>query len=404
MNVDRVLAIAGRIVRQFMRDHRTVALILIVPSFVMGLLGYLVNQDRATYDVALVNQDEGVTLPAAGGAPVSLRLGDAVARALEADDGLRVTSMSAGEATAALAEGSIAAVFTLPAGLSRDIVAGAGAQLRLELEGSQGTVVQAVTMSAAAALRRSLEYIAEVVGRALPAGRLSTGTPGVPGAPPALTLKPPLELEVTFLHGGPDLDPLDYMAAALIGGFVFFFVFLLTCVSFLRERSSGTMERLAASPLRRGEIVLGYLAGFSIFAVLEALIILFFAIYALKAVFVGSLWLVLLVELMLTLGAVGLGILLSFYARNELQVIQFVPLVIIPQFLLGGLVWPVETLARPLQWLAAVMPLSYAVSALRAVMIKGSGIGDIAVELGFLLGFAVLVAALAAGALRREVA
>jgi len=388
VKIERVLAISSRIVRQFLRDRRTVAFLILVPSFVMGLLGYLVNQERATYDVALVNADAGVTLPSGN----VVRLGDVVAEALGGEPGLRVVDMTPGEAQDALAAGSIAAIFTLPEGLTRDVVTGAGASIGLRLEGAQATVVQAVSMSAAAALRRSPELLRDALAP-------------LPGAPSqAVPVKPLLQLDVSYLHGGADLGPLDYMASAFIAGFVFFFVFLLTCVSFLRERSSGTIERLAASPVSRGEVVLGYLGGFTVFAIIEALIILLFAIYVLGAVFVGSVWLVLLVELLLTLGAVSLGILLSFFARNELQVIQFVPLVIIPQFLLGGLVWPVETLARPLQWLAAVMPLTYAAGAMHDVMIKGAGIGDIAGNLAFLVGFAVVVATLAAAVLRREVA
>lgn len=388
MKIERILAIASRIVRQFLRDRRTVAFLILVPSFVMGLLGYLVNQERATYEVALVNADAGVALPSGS----VVRLGDVVAGALGGEPGLRVVDMTPGQAQDALAAGSIAAVFTLPGGLTRDVVTGAGASIGLRLEGAQAAVIQAVSMSAAAALRRCPQLLQDALA-------------ALPGAPSrAVPVKPPLQLDVSYLHGGADLGPLDYMASAFIAGFVFFFVFLLTCVSFLRERSSGTIERLAASPVSRGEVVLGYLGGFTVFAIIEALIILLFAIYVLGAVFVGSVWLVLLVELLLTLGAVSLGILLSFFARNELQVIQFVPLVIIPQFLLGGLVWPVETLARPLQWIAAVMPLTYAAGAMHDVMIKGAGIGDIAGNLVFLLGFAIVVATLAAAVLRREVA
>ena len=105
---------------------------------------------------------------------------------------------------------------------------------------------------------------------------------------------------------------------------------------------------------------------------------------------------------LLVVGAVNLGITLSFYARNELQVIQFIPLVLLPQTFLGGLFWPVQTLWAPLRWLSQLFPLTHAAAALRGVMIAGDGVGDVAGRLLALLAFAIAMVALGVIVLRRQ--
>jgi ABC-2 type transport system permease protein len=112
------------------------------------------------------------------------------------------------------------------------------------------------------------------------------------------------------------------------------------------------------------------------------------------------------VVLLLAVGMVNLGIFVSTFARTELQVIQFVPVVIVPQALLGGVLWPVESLPSLLQPISRVLPLTYAVDGLREVMIKGADLGSTALrlDLAVLAGLAVAFAALAALTIRREVA
>ena len=102
--------------------------------------------------------------------------------------------------------------------------------------------------------------------------------------------------------------------------------------------------------------------------------------------------------------AANMGILASTFASNEFQVVQFIPLVLVPQVLLGGTVWPIEELPKWLQPPARIMPMTYANQALRAVMIKGQGLGSIWGELLILAGFAALMILLGAVTVRREVA
>jgi len=194
---------------------------------------------------------------------------------------------------------------------------------------------------------------------------------------------------------------LDYMAPGILAFIALFLAFLLTGVSFLRERTQGTMERLLASPVSRADIVLGYPLGFLPFAVIQSLIVLLFTIYVLGVGYGGHLWQVLIFLILVTTVAINLGIFVSTFARNEFQVIQFIPLVILPQGFLCGLLWPIEQMNEYLQWIAKVMPLTYAISGLQDIMLKGYGLLDASLDLIILASFAVVLLLLAATTLRR---
>ena len=191
----------------------------------------------------------------------------------------------------------------------------------------------------------------------------SLATPGAP-------TPPRVQVQVSYLYGGPQLDTLDYFGAAFIGLVVFFLVFVITSVSFLRERSQGTLERLMASPLRRGEIVLGYMLGFGTLALLQSAEVLAFCLLVLKIHNSGNALLIFLIEMLVAVAAVNLGIFLSVFARTEFQAVQFIPLVVAPQFLLSGVILPVSTEPGWLQRVSEVLPLTYAVDGLRDVMVK----------------------------------
>jgi ABC-2 type transport system permease protein len=187
---------------------------------------------------------------------------------------------------------------------------------------------------------------------------------------------------------------------------LFFLVFVVTIVSFLRERSQGTLERLMASPLRRGEIVIGYMLGFTVLALVQAVEVLLFSLYVLKVHNQGNVLLIFTFEILMALSAVNLGIFLSMFARTEFQAVQFIPLVIVPQVLLSGILFPVSTEPAPLQYVSNVLPLTYAVNGLRDVMLKGADLTWPALQLdvGVVAGFCVLVIVAGIGTLRRRIA
>jgi ABC-2 type transport system permease protein len=179
---------------------------------------------------------------------------------------------------------------------------------------------------------------------------------------------------------------------------------LLTSVAFLRERSQGTIERVMVSPLKRTELVIGYVCGFTLFALIQSLIILLFIVFVLRVHYSGDLTLVFLVSALLTLGSVNLGIFLSTFAQNEFQIIQFIPLVFGLQIFLSGVFWPIAQLPGVLHPFAYILPLTYANEALRDVMLKNADISTIASDLTALLLFALVMIGLSSLTTRRQLA
>ncbi|HCJ09859.1 MAG TPA: hypothetical protein DHW14_01670 [Clostridiales bacterium] len=393
-SLGRIGAIAARIVRQFRRDPRTIALVFLAPALVMTLLGYVITEKTTPVTLGYADLDEGVLL---GG--TALRLGPLL-RDLLADEGLEVRDYAdAARLETDVRQADLRAAVIVPPDFTARVLAGEGFEgLRLLLEGSDPVLSADVARRFGAAV--------QALPRAALARLQTTAQPGVPPEVPAdpTRLAPPGQPAVEYAHGGPDLGTLSYFAPGYVAFFAFFFTFLLTSVSFLRERSSGTMERLLASPVRRGEIVLGYLLGFGLFALLQSLIILLYAVYVLGVELAGSLASAFAVEALLVAVAVLMGIFFSFYARNEFQVIQFIPIVIIPQVVLSGFLTPLETMHEALRWLAHAMPMTYANRALRAVMIRGWDLGTVTADLAALAGFVLLFTALASRMIKRQVA
>jgi ABC-2 type transport system permease protein len=202
----------------------------------------------------------------------------------------------------------------------------------------------------------------------------------------------------------PERQMLDYIAPAVLAVLILFFGFILTGISFLRERSQGTLERLMASPVSKGDVVGGYLLGFLLFAVLQTMILFFYFIYVLDVSFQGALWQIIVFEIIIGILAVCLGIFISVFARNEFQMVQFIPLIILPQIFLCGLLWPVDQMPEYLQWIAKFLPLTYGVDGIRALMLQGQGLLDIGKEIGVLAGYAAGLMILASLTLRRGAA
>lgn len=208
------------------------------------------------------------------------------------------------------------------------------------------------------------------------------------------------EFEIDYLHGSTDMGTFDYFGPVLLGFFVFFFVFIIAGVSFIRERTTGTLERLLSTPVRKWEIVMGYVFGFGIFTIIQSTIIAWYAIYVLDMLMVGSFVYVLLITLLLALTALTLGILISTFANNELQMIQFIPIIVIPQIFFSGL-FNLETISDWLSWIGPYTPLYYAADALREVMVRGHGWDEIYFDLVIMFCFSLLFMILNSLALRK---
>lgn len=323
----RIMALVRRILKQIIRDKRTMGLLIMAPILVLTMLHLVFNGESYTPKVGFVD------LPT----PLVEQLddNDATIREYETTD----------EAKTALKERDIDGYVNM-----------SGSSLQLTLEGSDPTINGA-----------TIKWLQE-------------------------SIKPDSSatmIEVNYLHGSSEMSQFDSFGPVLLGFFIFFFVFLIAGVSFLRERTTGTLERLLCSPLRKWEIVVGYVIGFGIFTMIQATIIASYAIYVLGMMMEGAFIYVLVITLLLSLTALTLGVLLSAFANNELQMIQFIPLVIVPQIFFSGL-FNLETISDYVSWIGPLTPLYYGAEALRNVMIRGYGWGEISFDLLMLAGFSLL--------------
>jgi ABC-2 type transport system permease protein len=370
MNLHRTLAITRRLLAQFRHDRRTLAILFVTPLLMLGLFALLLRTDAAAPRVGVVASSDG--------------LGALVGRALSESDALAAVSYaSTSEADAALRVGDLEAYVVVPAAPD----AGGVLRPQIVVEGTDARVASAVPLAMQRAVAAAVASFA-------------------PPLPPGAGGLPRVEPQVRALYGDGQLDTLDLFGGPFIGLLVFFLVYVVTSVSFLRERSLGTLERLMASPLRRTEIVVGYMLSFLLVALVQAAEVLGFGLVVLNLYNAGPVWLIFVVEVLLALGAVNRGIFLSTFARNEFQAVQFIPLVVVPQILLSGLLVPVSSEPQWMQWISNVLPLTYAVRALQDIMLRGASVASSSVQLDLavLFGFCVLAVLAAAATLRREVA
>lgn len=396
MSLRRLLAISRRIADGFRRDRPTLGLLFVVPIVITALLGWVLQeQQTADTRAQIVNLDGG---PAGATFASAITVGASQAGHLTV-----ASSPSEDSARAALRDDAADIAIVIPATFTQELVGGTAPTLKVVTKGTNPAEDGGHIAALQAAISRAASSLAP---------------PGAAFALPAIVRE--------TVYGSPDADQLDVFGPVLVGFFAYFLVYILTGISFLRERQGGTLERLLATPVTRAEIVLGYGLGFGFFATIQVAILTTWALMhvdppavdlplvghvsgislGLGIANAGNPLVAFLIAVVLALGAVNLGIFLSTFARTELQIVQFIPVVIVPQGLLSGIFWPVERLPDLLQPIARALPLTYAVEGLRGVMIKGWGLEHptIQLDLAVLLAIAAFFVLVAIGTIRREVA
>jgi ABC-2 type transport system permease protein len=194
----------------------------------------------------------------------------------------------------------------------------------------------------------------------------------------------------------------DRVGLTMLGIFPFVVMFLVTSIAMLRERTSGTLERLLTTPLSRSDLLLGYGAAFGLAAAVQALVTVTVATTLYDLDVAGPQALVVLIAVVDAALGVALGLLASAFARSEFQAVQFMPVIVLPQFFLCGLLVPREQLPGWLQAVSDVLPLTYAVEALQELGASTGATGTMWVDIGVVAGAALLALGLAAATLRRR--
>ncbi|MGW0786030.1 ABC transporter permease [Streptomyces sp. NPDC002913] len=219
----------------------------------------------------------------------------------------------------------------------------------------------------------------------------------------ALLLILPLLL-ITLLRYVFDAGPgtFDSIGASLLGIFPLITMFLVTSIATLRERTSGTLERLLAMPLGKGDLIAGYALAFGAIAIAQSLLATAVSVWALGLDVVGSPWLLLLVALLDAILGTALGLFVSAFATSEFQAVQFMPAVIFPQLLLCGLFTPRDQMHPVLETVSDFLPMSYAVDGMNQVLTHTDITADFYRDIVIVAGCALLVLCLGAATLRRR--
>jgi len=184
------------------------------------------------------------------------------------------------------------------------------------------------------------------------------------------------KFKIEFVYSSLNENIFNSLAYVFLGVVIFFFSFLFSGVSFVRERLNQTLERLLITPVKPYQIVGGYILGYGIISIIQGIIIVLFAVYILNVPIYGSIFLCILIIALLAFSAVAIGNTVSTFTNSELQIMQLTPLILIPQIFFTGLI-PLETIPSYVSPIRYIMPLYYVCEPLKRVIRQGAGFLDI---------------------------
>ncbi len=391
MKGTRVLAIARKTLRSLKHDRRTVGFLVLMPLFMITIFGYTFGGSIKDVSVVVVNLDEsdgnssaseavlaelgaGGVLKIEGTYTISPGTGGGPAAATAVE--FAVSEVEAGDAWAAIVfwgnftenvAQSVEDIGSVPTG-------GPGT-ITVYIDASNSNIAQAVMGE----VRLTVQEVVVSEYHVLP----------------------PITVAEDRVYGE-GAEFIDFFAPGVMGLAAMMVTFMLSIISFVHERSTGTLDRLLTTPATEGEIVAGYALALGLVGLIQSTVILVTAVALFQVQTVGSPLLVLLIIFVLGAGNQGLGFLLSSNAKNEFQAVQFMPIILFPSILLAGVFWPIEAVPDLLRPVSYFVPLTYAVEGCRSVMVRGWGLGDVWLQLAVLVGFAAVMLLLSALSLKKR--
>ena len=355
----RTIAIAKKVIKELLRDKRTLALMFIAPVFIMWLMNLMFSAST-TVNVKLATQD----------LPTGL-----VTKMDELDHVDVEIYQGLDQAKEALVNEKVDAVISYKDGEYQVDYANTDA--------SKTSMIRQVLRTSIAS--EGTDQLLSRIKQDLPQLKLDAKAP---------------EIKESYQYGDKNTGFFARMIPILIGFVVFFFVFLISGMALLKERTSGTLERLLATPVKRSEIVYGYMLSYGIIAIFQTAVVVLAAIWLLDVEVVGSILNVIIVNVVLALVALAFGILLSTLAKSEFQMMQFIPLVIMPQLFFSGII-PLSSMGEWALTVGKFLPLTYSGDAISQIILYGHNLGDILLNLGVLMIFLIILTILNIVGLRR---
>lgn len=376
MKFYRVMAISRRVFRDVANDKRSLALLFLAPIFSMCVFGLAFSGDVENVKVIIVNQDQGYTPPMGNTINLSENIISHIDnKVLNLE---KVTNLD--EARQKVIDGKASAVIIFPENFSKNAVL---KNLNSSYPDGGEIIIQGDD-----SITNIKNAIIQEVNQALSDTMTAEG------------VKPALNITSDPIYGK-DAEFIDFFVPGIVAFVVYLLTTILTLITFVGERSSGTLERVLASPVTEGEVVTGYAITFGSLGVTQVAILLTVALLIFNIMVVGNILLAFLAAAILAVTCQALGILLSSLAKRPEQAMQLFPFVVIPAFLLSGVFWPIQAIPEWLRPFSYLVPPTYAVDACRAVMLKGWGLDRIWPDLLALIIFAIVFLALAVYTLKK---
>ena len=417
----RLLALAQKEFIQIRRDRRTLAMMIVLPLLWLIMFGYAFSFDVKEVTVAVID-NSGTTI------------GSAVADAFRNYERFRPVSLnnpSEAGVRHAMNRDEVQMAVIIPAGYGAE---GSDVQMQVFLDGADLFAAQTGARLLQSAIEPVQDQIkadleartkaqvqqkiqaemekrkAEVMAQLPPAIKPMAEQQLLKGfdvSGQAIAIDPPATPQlipaVTILYN-PDLKSANVMIPSLLGLVIMFMTTMMTAMGVVREREYGTMEQLVVTPIKPFELMLGKLLPYFLVAAVDFALVFVAGTYLFDLTFVGNLPLFLLLSLLLVFTTLGFGLLLSTLAQNQQQAMQLALFVILPQILLSGLIFPLSSMPKVIQYVAYVLPFTHYVPIARGMFIKGQGLDLLWPQAVILAGYAVVVVTAASLRFRKRIA
>lgn len=350
----KTLAIAMRVLKQLLRDKRTLALMFIAPILIMWLLNVMFSANTTTnVKLATVDLDSALVTQLDQTKHVTVKEYQSKDQAIQAvkndhaDAAIVQTSTNHYSITYANTDSSKTTM-------------------------TKQVFQQALTKVGVRQLTTTVQTLAKATGTSVPSATTST------------------KITNHYDYGNSDTGFFTKMVPILMSFFIFFFVFLISGMALLNERTTGTLDRLLATPVRRAEIVFGYMLSYGLVAIVQTIVIVWATIGLLNIEVVGSIFSIVIITAILAFVALAFGILMSTFTNSEFQMMQFIPLVIVPQVFFSGII-PLDQMASWVQVIGKILPITYTGDALSQIILHGASITDLGGDILALLIFLIIL-------------
>jgi len=360
---------------QLFRDPRMFGIVFVAPIFQLFLFGYAVTTDVRNIRLGILDRDRSVASR------------DLARSILHSGTFIRAEEIrSDQQIDRALVAGSVDMVLVFPEDFARKLDRGETVHVQILADGAESN-------SAVGYLQRILtDFNTRVMAKRV--DRAGRG-----GAPPG-GLSRPVVAEIRYLYN-PELRSSFYMVPGVLAMILLVITMLLTSLAITREREIGTMEQLVVTPIRPWQLLAGKMLPFAIVGFVDVNLILVTAVGHFRLPMEGSLGLLYLASALFLFTTLGMGLLISTVSTTQQQAIFVSLMVMMPAILLSGLMFPIQNMPDPVQWLTYANPLRYFLVIVRGIILKGNGLAELAPQFFMLFALGSVVFALAVGRFRK---